>query len=918
MAKRSFTGRVIVDGEVAAKATVTHQGFNTLASFSGIGGDESGRIVNCSDAQNKELYGKQMTDMALCLPQTIGSTTGGMLLFNSGRLHQLPACMLFANTIDSLAAAGAVLVKYWTDSQMPVIDKLGQDFLDYVKDGMTIKICKDGIVEVSDEAAAEETAAQAADAAKPELKKDELIEDLVETYTDWDKSDYENHALGTGRFTDELYPYEKMFSPIQVNGVTIKNRTVMAPMGNCMMCDSTGRPTEKMIRYFEERAEGGIGLITTGLVPVSQGVDPTVLMTDGTAQMPRIDKDVTMPGWKDLAAGVHARNSRIFIQLTPGLGRVGPPVCAMAGTLPVSASENPNFYMPAVPCRELTDEECDRIIAQTALSAFNSKFAGMDGIYLHGHEGYLLDQMTNPAFNRRTEGKYTNYQTFGLAIVGAIRQAVGPKFPIMYRIDLSAALNETYEDRMNKVPSLKLFKNGRTVEQTLDFMENLVKAGVDMFDVDLGCYDDWWLPHPPATMPAGCYVDVSKKVKGYFAEKGIRSNAGYEVPVVAVGKLGYPDIAEQALRDGKCDMFMLGRPVLADPEWVNKAYRGEVKDIRPCIGCQEGCINGFVETGHITCAVNARTGFEDVYPKQVMKSEKSKRIAVVGGGPAGMNFAIYAGGRGHSIDLYEADGVLGGELIAAGKPIVKFDIKNYNEWLIRQIDKCENITVHLNTPVTTDMLKKKNYDTVVYANGAKERTSAPIPGWGGIPSELGSKLLKDPGLLPKDAKKIVVIGGGQVGCETAWWLKSEMGRDVTIIEMLPQFMYGACTANRGWLIHSMEKRGIKMMASTAAKEVKDGKLVVAENMVPNRPDGLCTWTPIVTSMPNEPLKQMPVDRVLDADFLVVAMGGRAEESMFIEGQQSHVAPEIYNIGDSYKMGRILEANSAAYAAAMNL
>ncbi len=916
MTKREFKGRVIVNGQATAEAVVTHQGFNTLASFSSLGGADSGRIVNCSDAQNKELYGKQITDMALCLPQTIGSTTGGMILFNCGRLNQLPACMLFADTIDSLAASGAVLVKYWTDAKMPVIDQLGQEFLDYVKDGMTIKIYKDGVVEVSDDAT-EETAVQP-EAARPELKEDEMIKKLVNTYVDWDASDYENHALGTGRFTDNFYPYEKMFSPIQINGMTIKNRTVMAPMGNCMMCDSTGRPTNKMIRYFEERAEGGIGLITTGLVPVSQGVDPTVLFNDGTAQMPRIDRDVTFSGWKDMAAGVHARNSRIFIQLTPGLGRVGPPMCALAGTLPVSASENPNFYMPAVPSRELTDEECDKIIAQTAQCAFNSKFVGMDGIYLHGHEGYLLDQMTNPAFNRRTEGKYTNYQAFGRAIVSAIRQAVGPKFPIMYRIDLSAALNETYEDRMDMVSSLKLFRNGRTIEQSLSFMENLVKAGVDMFDVDLGCYDNWWLPHPPATMPAGCYVDVSKKVKDYFAEKGIKSNAGYEVPVVAVGKLGYPDIAEQALRDGKCDMFMLGRPVLADPEWVNKAYRGDVKDIRPCIGCQEGCINGFVETGHITCAVNARTGFEDVYPKQVMKSQKSKRIAVVGGGPAGMNFSIYAAGRGHKIDLYEVDSKLGGELIAAGKPTIKFDVKNYKDWLVRQIKRCENITVHLNTNITNDMLKYKGYDTVVYANGAKECISAPIPGWGGIPSQLGSKLLKNPVLLPKDAKKIVVIGGGQVGCESAWWLKSEMGRDVTIIEMLPQFMYGACTANKGWLIHSMEERGIKMMASTVAKEIKDGRLVVSEDMNPNRPDGLCTWTPIVKNLPAAPLKQMPEDKVLEADFLVVAMGGKAEESMFLEGQKTSVAPEIYNIGDSYKMGRILEANNAAYAAAMNL
>ena len=155
----------------------------------------------------------------------------------------------------------------------------------------------------------------------------------------------------------------------------------------------------------------------------------------------------------------------------------------------------------------------------------------------------------------------------------------------MYRIDLSLALNETYgEEDMNE-KALKKFKNGRAIEQTLEYMLNLVKAGVDMFDVDLGCYDNWWLPHPPAGMPAGCFLEVSKLVKERFESLGIKSNAGLPVPVVAVGKLGYPDLAEKALRDNLCDMVMLGRPLLADPDWPNKAYAGRVSAIRPCIGC---------------------------------------------------------------------------------------------------------------------------------------------------------------------------------------------------------------------------------------------------------------------------------------------------------------------------------------------
>ena len=292
---------------------------------------------------------------------------------------------------------------------------------------------------------------------------------------------------------------------------------------------------------------------------------------------------------------VHAYGSKIFVQITAGLGRVGAPTCLLSKhQFPGSASTNPNFYIPELPSFRLSDHHLKQIVKNIGQAAADSKVMGLDGIYLHGHEGYLLEQMTNPAFNRRKIGHYANWKTFGIECIESIRKAVGPSYPIMYRIDLSLALNETYGDRMNTVKSLKKFKNGRTIAETLEYMEDLVKAGVDMFDVDLGCYDNWWLPHPPAGMPAGCFLEVSRIVKEHFAKKNIKSNAGVEVPIVAVGKLGYPDLAEAALRDGDCDMIMLGRPLLADADWCNKAYRGEVADIRPCIGCQEGCVNEFV------------------------------------------------------------------------------------------------------------------------------------------------------------------------------------------------------------------------------------------------------------------------------------------------------------------------------------
>lgn len=752
------------------------------------------------------------------------------------------------------------------------------------------------------------------------VRNDVLVQQLVDSFGNWIRTDCENREGGTGRLTKDLYPYDSLFSPIRINRLTVKNRLVMAPMGNCQMAEETGRPNEKMLQYFFARAEGGIGLITTGLIPISHHIDSSVTEKGNYSYFPRIDGTRTnFMGWRDLAQGVHARGSRIFIQLTPGLGRVGNPQCLLTkAQLPVSASWNPNFYLPDVPCRPLTDIECDKIIRNAAQASMDARVMGMDGVYLHGHEGYLLDQMTNPAFNHRKLGKYTDWQRFGIDMIKAIRKKAGDDFPIMYRIDLSLALEETYGERMNTVKSLKGFKGGRTIADTLDYMENLVKAGVDMFDVDLGCYDNWWLPHPPAGMPSGCFLDVSKVAKEYFAARGIKSNAGVEVPIVAVGKLGYPDIAEKALRDGKCDMVMLGRPVLADPDWCNKAFAGNVSDIRPCIGCQEGCINEFVEGGHPQCAVNARTGFEDTIPAVPVKALKSKRIAVVGAGCAGLNFAITAAQRGHIVDVFEKDDKMGGKMHAAGAPLSKYELHNYMEWLIGQVNKTEGVTVHLSTSADSEMLKAGGYDAVVFANGAREGQ----PRFTGIDSAKSIEaidLLVHPEKLDDSDKKIVVVGGGAVGLETAYFLQVEKQRKVTCVEMLPYFENGACTANRGHLIHYFEKEGGKLINGARVTRFEGRTVVIAHNHSKAIPDPYCTWAPIIPKNIENPLapKMTNEERIeqLDADLVVLAIGNRGNDAPYLDAQKNHVANEIYNIGDSYNImapGNMWQATKAAY------
>jgi len=759
------------------------------------------------------------------------------------------------------------------------------------------------------------------------LKKDALVQQLVDSYGNWMTGDCENKAGGTARMTRELYPYDSIFSPIRVNKLTIKNRVVMAPMGNCQMAEETGRPNDKMMQYMFARAEGGVGLLTTGLIPISHHIDASVTEKGNYSYFPRIDGTRTnYMGWRDLAAGVHARGSRIFIQLTAGLGRVGNPQCLLTKYAPpVSASLNPNFYIPAIPCRPLTDLECNMIIKNCAQAAIDAKTMGMDGVYLHGHEGYLLDQMTSPAFNRRKIGEFSDWQRFGVKMIEKIRAKVGPDYPIMYRIDLSLALEETYGKRMDTVKSLSKFKGGRSVLETLQYMENLVKAGVDMFDVDLGCYDNWLLPHPPAYMPAGCFLDVSKVAKKYFEVRGIKSNAGVDVPIVAVGKLGYPDLAEKALRDGRCDMVMLGRPVLADPDWCNKAYAGKVDEIRPCIGCQEGCVNEFIEGGHPQCAVNARTGFEELYPAKPAPAEIKKKIAVIGGGCAGLNFAITAAQRGHKVEVFEKSGVLGGKMLAAGAPISKYELHNYMEWLINTAKKTKNVTIHMNTAATTESLKAGKYDAVVFANGAKEG-QPPFKGLNTVRSIPAEYLLTHPEELKDTDRKIVVIGGGAVGMECAYWLVNEKGRrDVTCLDMLENFEEGACTANRGHLIHYFEKGGGKLINCARVIGFENGFVNFAHNISKGVPDPYCTWAPVLPKNIDNPLapKMTNEERVeqLTADLYVLGISNRGNDAPALEAQKAHVAPEVHNIGDSFnivKPGNMWQATKAAYNLAIKI
>lgn len=750
---------------------------------------------------------------------------------------------------------------------------------------------------------------------------EKILFDLENNFGNWWEK-----GFAAPEMTSKLYPYKNIFSPIKINNLEIKNRIVMGPMGNINMAEETGRPNQKMISYFAERAKGGVGLITTGLVPISHGIDPTVTELGKLSYFPRIDRTRTvLSGWKELAESVHAFDSKIFIQLTAGLGRVGNPQCLLTQLkLPISASWNPNFYIPQIPCKRISDHALNKVIKNFGQASADAKACGIDGVYLHGHEGYLMEQLTNPAFNRRKLGRFRNYETFGIKTVEEIRKRVGPRFPIMYRIDLSLALNSTYGEKMELEKTLKKLRHERTIDQTLQYLKKLVMAGVDVFDVDLGCYDNWWLPHPPSSMPSGCFLEISKIVKNFFEENNIVSNAGEKVPVVAVGKLGYPDFAEQALINKQCDMIMLARPLLADPDWANKAFKGETRLIRPCIGCHEACIKEFVDGGHPQCAVNPKTSFEDVFGTEIMPAAKQKRVAVIGAGPAGIMATKTLLDRGHIVDLFEATSNIGGTLCVASVPKIKYELKNYVKFLentIENLQKNKNFKLHLNTTATEKLLKAGKYNTIVTATGSIIQEPN-IPGIQGNNNVLTvTEFLANPSIA-KNKKKVVIIGGGDSGCETAYFLKYEMGIDVEIVEMTASVMAQSCTANRAHIIHYLEKSGVKIHNLTTVNQIIKNGVVVDKNISKTVPNPYCTWQPLLPENIKNPLAPKIKNQIkritLPADLIILAIGTKSNNSLYKELVENNVAPEIFNIGDSIKPSKVFMATKSAFRRCKNI
>lgn len=709
--------------------------------------------------------------------------------------------------------------------------------------------------------------------------------------------------------------YNKLFEQGNIGKCGLKNRIIMAPMGNINMADPIGRPLQKMVDYFVERAKGGTGLLITGLIPVSYGIDPTVSEDNDTTYFPRIDGSsrTRLAGWRDLTAGVHSYDSKIFIQLTAGLGRVGSPEPALKGKVLKSASWNSNFYVPQLPHIPFTDRAIKKIVKSFGQSAVNAKVSGFDGVQLHGHEGYLMDQLTSAPWNRRKLGRYSNKFQFAIDVVKEIKKRCGKNFPIIYRVDLTQALRESYGDEIFK----KRFRGiERAIEEGLELCKALAEAGVDAFDVDKGCYDNWFFPHPPAYFNDMPYVEeIAGRLKSFFNKNSITAK------VIAIGKLGKPEIAEEVLNRGLADYVMLGRPLLADPYWPTKVRQGRIREINHCMGDQEGCIQSFILGGHPCCAINPYTGFEDC--KKLTKADEVKRVAVIGGGPGGCEAAKTAHARGHKVTLFERSDKLGGQLVTGSLMKIKHDLKRYVENLQYQMSllEKEGLEIVYNTSVRAEDLSGK-YDVIICANGLKPVVPK-IEGMEKIKHIEAREFLNNGMKLPDDVKKVTVIGGGVVGCELAYSLAYERNIAVTVIEMLPELMNGVVHANRSMLLWMMMGNGgpsgkrddaiktpIDVYTSSRIIKLDENKAYISANKKRKNP-----YTPWSTLVPenihnpfNKALNPEDVEEIeVNTDYVIFSTGGRADNSLYYELLKQKAAPEIYCIGDARQPGRAWEA-----------
>ncbi len=655
--------------------------------------------------------------------------------------------------------------------------------------------------------------------------------------------------------------YDALAQPYRICNVEIPNRFTVIPMTmGALSYDEQGGFSDNLINYFELRAKGGFGLIIPGAATTDYHVDPY------SALGPNVN---TNAHWQEraklLVDTVHKHGTKIFCQLTMGLGRNYP-------GLP-GPSENPVWRNPDQKSPQLTREQIELKIADMIEGAVVAKRCGYDGVEMHAmHWGYLLDQFGMAFYNRREDeygGTLEKRLLAAKKLVEGIHEKCGRDFPVGMRLGL-----KTYIRDYDKATLTGEEEVGRTLEEGVEIARLLESYGYDFLDVDTGTYDSFYYACPPMYNPQGFMIPLAARAKEVV-----------KIPVIAGGRMQDYDLAVKAVEKGEIDAIGLGRPSLADPEYPNKVMSGEVERIRPCIGCNMGCFRRCVETGEpVSCAVNPQAARELVIG--LKPGEKDKKVVVVGGGIAGMEAARTSALRGYRVTLFEKRDHLGGHVVEAGAHSFKSEIAKLNAWYQRELEEL-GIDIKLNHEPCINCIRKQEPDAIILATGTDE-VHPNIPGIDDAVPSLDA--INHPEKL---GEKIVIVGGGLVGCEIALD-EANRGKDVTVVEALEEIMaaggVGAPYPNRQMIVDLFENKGVKVLTSTKLVGVnRNGALV-------EKPDGNRA--------------------IIDADTVVSALGFRP--AMNLKQEWKELGKPIYEVGDATGAGTIMKAIWDAYDAANSI
>ena len=649
--------------------------------------------------------------------------------------------------------------------------------------------------------------------------------------------------------------YSALFEPFKIRNLEIKNRFFMAPMGISVI-DKNGAYTNDAIEYYVTRAKGGIGLIITGANWVENNVEKH---EKRIFPSPATDPEAYKNTGIEMTDRIHAYGCKIFVQLTAGPGRSAVPHW-IDGTDVIASSAITNPWKPGKPCRELTIEEVEQIVAGFAESAKIVKASGFDGVEVHA--GYLLDCFTMALFNQRTDkygGDLRERLRFATEILQAIKEACGEDFPVILRFSMKSYIKALGQ---SAVPGEEFKELGRDIDEALEAAEILEIAGYDGFDVDAGtCVSNYWA-YPPTYFEKGMYLTLSDQIKKVVS-----------VPVMVAGRMDDPDMAAEALAGGKLDAVGLGRPVLADPDYPTKLKNDQIKDIRPCLGCNDGCIGRKLAGGRASCAVNPECNRELMV--SIEPGKGSKKIVVVGSGPAGMEAARVSAVRGYRVTLFEATERLGGMLKYSSERILKIDDRALIAWYENQLDQLK-VDVKLSTQVTKTMIDAIKPDIIYIAEGSKA-IELEFPG---MKSEKVTNAINVLTGKTNVGPKCTVIGGGIAGCEVALHLAKHRHK-MTIVEESSDILKAGvplATPNERMLRDLLAFYHVEIVTNARLKEVTEvGALIIAEGQ----------------------------ERSIKAHHVIVAAGYESTGSLYNELKNDYA--QIYNIGDSQKVRNIRAA-----------